>query len=89
MEEFTQISALLLPVIYWTRTGAFGNAVKAFQGSLEMTINGSAPAPNKAYPYNPLNPFSDFWNSLKGGLGLFGQVKNQYQNNPVGKIPVP
>lgn len=90
MEEFTQIAALLLPVIYWTRKGAFGLAVGAFQGKLEMSVSGSTAGGSNGsvssqLPNVLLSPFTNLWNGLK----LFGKVKQQYQNNPVGKIPVP
>ena len=67
MEEFTQIAALLLPVIYWTRKGAFGLAVDAFRGSQALSQSSVSAASSKAKS----TPSSgDFWGTLKGALHL-------------------
>ena len=65
MEEFTQIAALLLPVIYWTRKGAFGLAVGAFRGSQALSQSSVSAASSKAKSA-PSN--GGFWGTLKGAL---------------------
>ena len=72
MEELTQVTAILLPTIYFVRTGAFSNAVKAFRGELAISVPGSSSSSKKSSPgiLGPiLSPFTNIWNGLKA-LGL-------------------